>query len=147
MAPGKGSVVLREGLKAARKYLHEHSRSLLGEKELDGKELVAKVTPLTGSGGDAPFSLGLLLALCSSVLKKPLRGGLLVVGELPHEGAETDRRAVDFIGAAVEQGARGVLLPVSWRRAAAGISDEVATRLEIVFFSDARDALGKALQE
>jgi ATP-dependent Lon protease len=119
----------------------------LGEKDVNGKELVAKITPLDGSGGDAPFSLGLLLALCSSVLKKPLRTGLLVVGELPQEGGEMVKHPVDFIGAVVEQGARGVLLPVSWRRAAAGISDEMATRLEIVFFADARDALGKALQD
>jgi DNA-binding MarR family transcriptional regulator len=144
---GKSSVALRGALKTAREYLHEHSRSLLGEKDIDGKELVAKIAPLDGSGGDAPFSLGLLLALCSSVLKKPLRTGLLVVGELPQEGSETVRHPVDFIGAAVEQGARGVLLPVSWRRAAAGISDEMATQLEIVFFADARDALVKALQE
>lgn len=144
---GKSSVALREGLKTAREYLHEHSRSLLGERDVNGKELVAKITPLGGSGGDASFSLGLLLALCSSVLKKPLRTGLLVVGELPQEGGEAVKHPVDFIGALVEQGARGVLLPVSWRRVAAGISDEMATRLEIVFFADARDALGKALQE
>jgi ATP-dependent Lon protease len=144
---GKSSVALREGLKTAREYLHEHSRSLLGERDVNGKELVAKITPLGGSGGDASFSLGLLLALCSSVLKKPLRTGLLVVGELPQEGGEAVKHPVDFIGALVEQGARGVLLPVSWRRVAAGISDEMATRLEIVFFADVRDALGKALQE
>ena len=144
---GRSSVALRESLKTAREYLHEHSRSLLGERDLNGKELVAKITPLDGGGGDAPFSLGLLLALCSAVLKKPLRTGLLVVGELPEEGGETVKQPVDFIGALLEQGARGVLLPVSWRRAAAGISDEMATRLEIVFYADARDALGKALQE
>jgi MarR family transcriptional regulator, organic hydroperoxide resistance regulator len=147
LAPGKSSVVLRQGLKAATGYLHEHSRILLGEKEVNRKEWVAKVTALDGSGGDAPLSLGLLLALCSSILRKPLRSGLVVVGELTHDGAETVKHPVDFIGAAVEQGARRVLLPVSWRRAAAGISDEVATQLEIVFFVDVRDALGKALQE
>ena len=144
---GKSSVALREGLKKARDYLHAHGRSLFGDKDIDGKELVAKIDPLNGSGVDAPFSLGLLLALCSSVLKKPLRSGLLIVGELSNEGGEPIKHTTDFIEAALEQGARAVLLPVSCRRAAAGISDEIATQLEMVFFADARDALLKALPE
>jgi hypothetical protein len=36
---------------------------------------------------------------------------------------------------------------VSCRRAAASISDEIATQLEIVFFANATDALSKAIQE
>jgi DNA-binding MarR family transcriptional regulator len=144
---GDGSPALRGGLRAARDYFHKHARKLLGDRDIKGKELVPKIYPVNGSEVDASFSLSVLLALCSAVLEKPLRTGLLVVGELPGEGVESLQRPIDFIDVAVEQGARAILLPVSCRRAAAGISDAVATQLEFVFFTDARDALNKALQD
>jgi DNA-binding MarR family transcriptional regulator len=143
----EGSAALRGGLKAARDYFHKHVRKLLGDQDVKGKEWVPKAHPVNGGGMDASFSLGALLALCSAVLKKPMRTGLLVVGEIPGEGVEPIKRPIDFIETAVEQGARAILLPVSCRRAAAGISDALATQLEIVFFADARDALNKALQD
>jgi MarR family transcriptional regulator, organic hydroperoxide resistance regulator len=144
---GDSSVGLREGMKSAKGYLREHARALLGEQGIKGKELTARVHPLNGSGVDASFGLGLLLALCSSVLKKPLRTGMLVAGEVCAAGVDLIKRPTDFIEAAANHGARAVLLPVSCRRAAVSVSDEIATQLEIVFFANVSDALSKALQD
>jgi ATP-dependent Lon protease len=48
---------------------------------------------------------------------------------------------------AVEKGAKSLLLPVSCRRQLFDLSDEMATKLDIEFYQDARDALLKALAE
>jgi DNA-binding MarR family transcriptional regulator len=144
---GDNSAALREGLDAAKAYLQANAARLVGDRDPKGKEWIAKVHPFEAGATDASFELGMLLALCSSLLKKPLRRGLLVVGDIPGEDAESLKRPTDFIEIAAEAGARVVLLPVSCRRAAASISDEIATQLEIVFFANATDALSKAIQE
>ena len=43
--------------------------------------------------------------------------------------------------------ARAILMPVSCRRALLDVSDEVATKIEMLFYADASDALAKAFQE
>jgi len=45
----------------------------------------------------------------------------------------------------VEKGATTLLLPVSARRQLMDLSDEMATKVSIVFYADVRDALLKAL--
>jgi len=47
----------------------------------------------------------------------------------------------------VEKGAAALLVPVGCRRQLFDLSDEMATRIDIQFFSDARDALLKAIAE
>lgn len=46
---------------------------------------------------------------------------------------------------AVEKGAKSLLLPVACRRQLCDLSDEIATKLDIEFYQDVRDALLKAL--
>ena len=53
--------------------------------------------------------------------------------------------AVAVVEAAVEKQAAVVLMPVSARRALGDLSDDMATRVNVQFYSDAPDALLKAL--
>ena len=48
---------------------------------------------------------------------------------------------------AVEKGAKSLLLPVACRRQLFDLSDDMATKLDIEFYQDARDALLKALAD
>jgi predicted ATP-dependent Lon-type protease len=58
-----------------------------------------------------------LVALCSSLLKKPLRGGLVIIGEINLGGSiEPVHNAVTLVEMAVEKGAQAVLMPVASRR-------------------------------
>jgi len=62
-----------------------------------------------------------------------------VVGSLPQ-----DRRCHPR---AVEKGASVVLMPVSSRKQLFELSDDLATKVTIVFYNDAREALKKAIAE
>ena len=53
--------------------------------------------------------------------------------------------AVGVVEAAVEKGASVVLMPVSARKQLFDLSDDMATRVNVQFFSDTPDALLKAL--
>jgi ATP-dependent Lon protease len=93
-------------------------------------------------------SLGLpaLLAFCSAMLGKSLKGGLIAVGGL-NLGGGLDQiyNAVNVAELAVEKGATTLLIPISARRQLNELSDEMATKISILFYADAKEALIKAL--
>jgi ATP-dependent Lon protease len=81
-------------------------------------------------------------------LKRSVRGGLIIVGEINLGGSiEPIHNAVMIAEVAVEKGAASLLMPVACRRQLVDLSDEMATRIDIQFYSDARDALWKAIAE
>jgi ATP-dependent Lon protease len=89
-----------------------------------------------------------LVALASALLKKSVRGGLVVVGEVTLGGTiEPVHNAVTLAELSVEKGAKALLLPVSCRRQLFDLSDERATKLGIELYQDGREALLKALTE
>src|SRR5690606_15644007 len=89
-----------------------------------------------------------LVAMCSTLLKKPVKGGLIVVGEINLGGSiESINNAVNIAELAVEKGAIALLMPVTARRQLYELSDEMATKVDIQFYQDARDALLKAILE
>ena len=89
-----------------------------------------------------------LLALCSVMLQKNIKGGLISVGSLTlGGGVENIPNAVALAELAMEKGAETLLLPVSARKQLFDVSDDVATKISFLFYSDAKDALLKALAE
>lgn len=72
----------------------------------------------------------------------------MVVGEINLGGSiEPIHNAVTIAEIAVEKGAQALLVPVSCRRQLYDLSDDMATKVDIQFYQDARDALLKALVE
>src|SRR5207248_6721314 len=94
-------------------------------------------TSKTGSAIGVPV----LLAMASALLEKSLAGGLVAVGAINLGGGiDPIYNAVDIVELAVEKGATTVLMPVSARRQLNDLSDEMATKLAVVFYSDGKDA-------
>ena len=88
------------------------------------------------------------MALCSGLLEKSVKGGLILVGALNLCGSvEPLANAVGIVEVAVEKGASVVLMPVSARRQLFELSDDMATRINVLFYSDTPNALLKALLE
>ena len=89
-----------------------------------------------------------LVALCTSLLKKSVRGGLIIVGEINLGGSiEPIHNPVTIAEIAVEKGATVLLMPVTCRRQLFDLSDDMATKIDIQFYLDGRDALLKAMVE
>jgi ATP-dependent Lon protease len=51
------------------------------------------------------------------------------------------------VEAAAEKGATTLLMPVTTRKQLADLNDDVATKVTIVYYSEVKDALVKALME
>ena len=92
------------------------------------------------------MGVGVLLALCSSLLQKSIKGGLVVTGGLNLGGSiETIFNPVAVVETAIEKGAASILMPISSRRQLNDLPDDLAAKITIHYYLDARDALLKAL--
>ena len=154
--PGSGLNILnkpvppafRESLGCAEQNLYSQANRLVGDKDPRQHEFTAQLRAFDASKTGAKLGVAALIALCTALLKKSIRGGLIVIGEINLGGSiEPVHQAVTIAEIAVEKGATSLLIPVTCRRQLMELSDDMATKVDIQFYSDARDALLKAIQE
>ena len=138
----------REGVRIAEQNLYAHARELVGDRNPREHEFAVQIRSFDAAKSGAQVGVGVLVGLCSALLGKPLKGGLIVSGGITLGGSiEPIHNPIDIVELAMEKGANEVLVPVSSRRALIDLSDEVATKVQILFYADAPDALRKALHE
>ena len=154
--PGSGVKVLnnpvppafRESVRYAEQNLYSRASQLIGDRDPRSHEYSIQLRAFDASKKGAKLGMPVLIAMCSSLLNKPIRGGLILVGEVNLGGSiEPVLNAVNIIELAVEKGAQAVLLPVSCRKQLFDLSDDMATKVDVQFYADARDAMLKALLE
>jgi ATP-dependent Lon protease len=154
--PGSGVKILnkpvppafRESMSYAEQNLYARSAQLVGDRDPRHHEFTVQLRAFDVSKSGAKLSVGGLIALCTSLLKKSVRGGLIIVGEIALGGSiEPIHNPVGIAEIAVEKGATALLIPVSCRRQLFDLSDDMATKIDIQFYSDAKDALLKAIAE
>ena len=136
----------RESARYAEQNLYTRARELVGDRDPRSHEFSVQLRAMDNESSGAAVGLPTLLALCSALLEKSMKGGLILVGALNLGGSiEQLANPVGVVEAAVEKGASVVLVPVSARRQLFDLSDDMATRVNVQFYSDAPDALLKAL--
>ena len=154
--PGSGVKVLnkpippafRESIGFAEQNLYARSMQLVGDKDPRQHEFTVQLRAFDAAKSGAKLGVASLVALCTSLLKRSVRGGLIIVGEINLGGSiEPVHNAVTIAEIAVEKGATSLLMPVACRRQLVDLSDDMATKIDIQFYSDSRDALLKAMAE
>jgi ATP-dependent Lon protease len=154
--PGSGVKVLnkpvppafKESMGYAEQNLYARAMQLVGDKDPRQHEFTAQLRAFDASKSGAKLGMASLIALCTALLKKSVRGGLIIVGEVNLGGSiEPVHNPVTIAEIAVEKGASALLMPVSCRRQLFDLSDDMATKIDIQFYSDTRDALLKAMVE
>ena len=156
VGPGSGVRILnspvppafRESTRYAEQNLYTRAKDLVGNRDPREHEFAVQLRAMDADRSGAALGLPVLLALCSALLEKSTKGGLIVVGSLNLGGSvEAVYNAVALAELAVEKGASTLLMPVSARRQLFDLSDAMATKVDIQFYSDTPDALLKALIE
>jgi ATP-dependent Lon protease len=154
--PGSGVKILnkpvpaafKESMGYAEQNLYARSSMLVGEKDPRHHEFTVQLRAFDASKSGTSLGVAALIALCTALLKKSVRGGLIIVGEINLGGSiEPVHNPVSMAEIAVEKGATALLMPVACRRQLFDLSDDMATKIGIQFYSDARDALLKAIVE
>jgi ATP-dependent Lon protease len=138
----------RESIRCAEQNLYTHAKLLVGDRDPRAHEFSAQLRAYDAARTGASTGVGALLAICSALLQKSLKGGLVVTGGLNLGGSiEPVFNAVHVVEVAIEKGAKTILLPISARRELNELSDDLATKAAFLYYSDARDALLKAILE
>ena len=154
--PGSGVKILnkpvppafKESMGYAEQNLYARAMQLVGDKDPRHHEFTAQLRAFDASKSGAKLGMASLIALCTALLKKSVRGGLIIVGEINLGGSlEPIHNPVTIAEIAVEKGASALLMPVSCRRQLFDLFDDMATKIDIQFYSDTRDALLKAMVE
>ncbi len=158
VAEGRGSGVrilnqnppgpLKESVRCAEQNLYVRAKELVGDRDPREHEFTIQIRAFDACKSAAATGIPVLLAMASALVERPLVGGLVVVGGLNLGGSvEPLHNAVNIVELAADKGALKLLMPVSARRQLADLPDDLATRLIIVYYSDARDALLRALSQ
>lgn len=138
----------RESVRYAEQNLYTRAKELIGDRDPRAHEFSVQLRAIDNDRTGIALGLPALMAFCSGLLEKSVKGGLIVVGALNLGGSvEPLTNAVGIVEAAVEKGANTVLIPVSARKRLFELSDDMVTRINIRFYSDTPDALLKALLE
>lgn len=154
--PGSGVKILnkpvppafKESMGYAEQNLYSHAKQFVGDKDPRQHEFSVQLRAFDAAKSGAKLGVASLIALCTALLQKSIRGGLVIVGELNLGGSiEPIHNAVTLAEIAAEKGAAALLMPVMCRRQLLDLSDDMATKIDIQFYSDARDALLKAICE
>jgi ATP-dependent Lon protease len=138
----------RESVKIAEQNLYARSQELVGDRNPREHEFTVQLRSFDASKMAGQTGVPVLLALVSALLGRPLKGGLVVVGGINLGGSiEPVPNPVDVVEHAMSKGATTALMPVSCRRALVDLSDDVATKVQVLFYADSADALRKVLHE
>jgi ATP-dependent Lon protease len=123
--PGSGLRILnkptpppfQESVRYAQQNLYARAVQLVGDRDPRAHEFSVQLRSFDAAKTGSQVGVAALLGLCSSLLKKPLRGGLVVIGEINLGGSlEPIHNAVTLVEMAIEKGAQALLMPVTSRR-------------------------------
>ncbi len=154
--PGSGVKVInkpcpppfQESIKFAEQNLVARAKELVGDRDPRHHEFMVQLRAFDAAKSGAGLGVPALLALAGALLERSLKGGLITVGGINLGGMiDPVYNAVSVVELAIEKGAALVLMPVSARKQLADLSDDMATKVDVLYYADARDALLKALVE
>ena len=154
--PGNGVRILNrpappafaESVKFAEQNLFARAAELVGDRNPREHEFSVQLRAYDASKGGSSLGVSALLAMCGALLGKSLRGGLVVVGGINLGGSiDPLHNAIDVVELAVEKGASIVLMPVSSCKQLFDLSDDMATKVNVLFYGDAREGLIKAIAD
>jgi len=153
--PGKGKKSIsgtpgsemKEEFQTAYDYLQANMRQLSKDESLDDHDVKIQVINPSDATQGAETSVGFLVGTISSILERPVRPGLIVLGSMSLMGGLVNVGSlVDKLQLAVDSGASTVLLPAKNKGDFAKIPDEILDELELVFYTDPIEAASKAMQ-
>jgi ATP-dependent Lon protease len=153
-SPGSGVKILnrpappqfQESVRYAQQNLYSKSKELIGDREARLNEFSIQIRAFDASKSGNGMGMAVLIGMCSAVLERNTKGGLVVIGQLNLGGSlDMVYNAVNLAEIAVEKGATTLLIPLNARKQLNELSDEMITKINIQYYTDLKDCLIKAL--
>jgi ATP-dependent Lon protease len=138
----------QESVRYAEQNLYSKTKELIGDRDPRAHEFSVQLRSFDASKSGSGLGMSVLIALCSSILERSIKGGLIIVGHLNLGGSlDLVYNAVNLAELAVEKGATTILIPLNARKQLNDLSDDMITKLNIQYYTDLRDCLVKALMD
>ena len=138
----------QESVRYAEQNLYSKGKELIGDRDPRSHEFSIQLRAFDAARTGNGLGVAVLMAMCSAVLEKSIKGGLVIVGQL-NLGGSIDQlyQAVNIAELAVEKGATTLLVPVNARKQLNDLSDDMITKINIQYYTDLKDCLIKVLME
>lgn len=156
IGPGSGVKILnrpappafQESVRFAEQNLYTRSKELLGDRDPRAHEFSIQLRAFDASKTGTGLGVAVLIALCSAILEKNTKGGMIIIGQLNLGGSiDLVHNAVNLAEIAVEKGATSLLIPLNARKQLNDLSDDMITKINITYYSELKDGLIKALMD
>lgn len=104
----------RESIRCAEQNLYARAIQLVGDRDPRAHEFSVQIRGFDAAKTGAKTGVAFLIALARALLRKSVRGGLVVVGEVTLGGTiEPAHNAVTLAELATEKGVKSLSLPVA----------------------------------
>ncbi len=152
--PGSGVKILnkpapsqfQESVRFAEQNLYSKAKELLGDRDPRSTEFSLQLRAFDASKSGNGMGMAVLMGMCSAILEKSTKGGLVIVGQLNLGGSlDMVYNAVNLAEIAVEKGATTLLIPLNARKQLNELSDDMITKINIQYYTDLKDCLIKIL--
>ena len=156
VGPGSGVKILnrpapaafQESVRFAEQNLYSKAKELIGDRDPRSREFSIQLRAFDASKSGTGLGMGVLMALCSAILERSIKGGLVIIGQINLGGSiDLVYNAVNLAELAVEKGATTLLAPLNARKQLNELSDEMVTKINIQYYVDLKDCLIKGLME
>ncbi|NLD45639.1 MAG: ATP-dependent Lon protease, partial [Clostridiaceae bacterium] len=137
---------VREAANTAFRYFTSNHKSISASISTKTKDYLMHATDLQGIGMTTELALAEFIGICSAAMEKPALESLAILGNITVSG--TISKISDFANAiqvCVDAGAKRVLIPAASVNDLQTIPAELLVKVQPIFYSDAIDAVFKAL--
>ena len=136
----------REATNTAFNFLKANGNRISGSISTTTKDYIINYQDLQGIGMTGKLALPTLIALCSIALGRPTVSTLAVLGEISISGTilKVDELA-NSLQVCLDSGAKKVLLPITSAADLGTVPPELVGSFNLIFYSNAEDAVFKAL--
>ena len=136
----------REATNTAFNFLKANGNRISGSISTTTKDYIINYQDLQGIGMTGKLALPTLIALCSIALSRPTVSTLAVLGEISISGTilKVDELA-NSLQVCLDSGAKKVLLPITSAADLGTVPPELVGSFNLIFYSNAEDAVFKAL--
>jgi ATP-dependent Lon protease len=154
VAVGSGKLRTPSGMPKGMKESLQRAWALLQSvKERQGlapvlgtKDLTVEAVDLSGGGADGECGVGFYVAMVSAIQSRNVQSGTVILGDVSIQGNIKQLASIgESLQISLDNGALRALVPIANKSQVAGLPEEVAEKLDIVFYGDVDRAVLKAL--
>ncbi len=136
----------KEALKTAYNYFKANKKNVSTSLQTENTDYLLHIEDLQGVGSSKDISLASYVAMCSSSLKKPMQGSLVILGSMSIGGTISKvEELANTLQVCFDSGAKKILLPMSSASDISNVPSELFSKFNISFYNDPEEAVFKAL--